>query len=411
MHVLILNQYALPAGSAGITRHGDLAAQLVRRGHQVTVIASNYDYLLRQPGKHVSQSEVTDDGVRFIWLETGSYSANDRNRVRSILQYTWKAAWAAARVRPRPDIVVASSPHPLAGLSGIAAAFARRLPWVFEVRDFWPSALLDLGAVQAGSLTHRALSLVERISYAASARVVVVPPRGHLRLEELGFDGSKAIHIPNGTGLTKPPGELPETLAAALRDLNGKFLIAYTGAIGVPQSFESAIQGMARLAKDGGRASDAVLLLIGSGVRRDALRQVVHHLKLQNVIFHGPVDKPAVAAVLARSDACLVQLGALDNFRYGLSPNKLFDYMGAGKPVLIAADYPTVVDEENAGIRFRPGDADAFADAVLRLMHTPEAERVAMGERGRALVRARYSVQAIADQYERLLEDVVGHRR
>ena len=164
-------------------------------------------------------------------------------------------------------------------------------------------------------------------------------------------------------------------------------------------------------ANDKGDAARVALLLIGDGVRRKHLMEYVHDLGIWNVLYHTPIEKTSLGTVLARSDACLIQLGPLDNFKYGLSPNKLFDYLGAGKPVLIAAEYPTIVDEAQAGIRFQPGDPDAFADAVLRLMRTPLAARRDMGERGRELVRTRYSIEAIADQYEQLLTAVVEERR
>ena len=409
MHVLFLNQYALPAGSAGITRHADIGAELVKRGHRVTIVASDYDYLHRRPGGRQRRSELMDDGVRFIWLQTGTYAGNDSSRVRSMARYTWKAFWAAIRLKPRPDVIVASSPHPLVGISGAVAAACLRIPWIFEARDFWPSALVDLGAIKRGGLTHRALLALERLCYRWSARVVVVPPRGHLRLEELGLDPGKARHVPNGTEPRQSPGILPDELQGMFGQLAGSFVITYTGALGVPQSFESALDGMAHLSQDEpGASANVALLLIGGGVRRTALMDHARELGLANVLFHGPVEKAAVAAALARSDACLVQLGRLDTFRYGLSPNKLFDYFGRGKPVLIAAEYPTVVDEARAGIRFQPGDPDAFADAVLQLMRTPEVEREAMGARGRKMVATRYSIPAIAEVYEGVLREVVA---
>jgi glycosyltransferase involved in cell wall biosynthesis len=115
--------------------------------------------------------------------------------------------------------------------------------------------------------------------------------------------------------------------------------------------------------------------------------------------------------LLRSADACLMQAGASDYFKYGLSPNKLFDYFAAGKPVLISSAYPTIVDEADAGIRFAPGDPAALADAIVRMMElTPEA-RERMGERGRQLVETRYSISRIADQYEDLLKQVREGRR
>jgi glycosyltransferase involved in cell wall biosynthesis len=412
MRVLILNQYALPAGSAGITRHGDIGAELVRRGHEVTVIASDFDYLRRQPAHREEQSEVTPDGVRFVWLRTGAYSGNDGGRVKSILRYTVRAAWSAMRLRPRPDVIIGSSPHPLAGLSAGVAARLLGVPWIYEARDIWPSALVELGALKRGGMTHRALELVERYSYRASARVVVVPPRGSLRLAELGFPEAKAIHIPNGADLSAIAGPLPPTLEKVLAGQRGRFVIAYTGAMGVPHDLESCLDGLALLAADDPEVANGLaLVLVGDGVRRAGLMQRARELNLANVHFHDAIDKAAVRTAIARADACLLQVGsAAVHTKFGLSPNKLFDYFAAGKPVLISSAHPTIVDEADAGFRFQPGDPQAFADVVKRLINTPAGERQAMGERGRELVRTEYTIKAVTDAYERLLFEVTGTR-
>jgi len=255
------------------------------------------------------------------------------------------------------------------------------------------------------------LELVERFAYATSARVVMVPPRGGMRVTELGIREEKVAYIPNAVDLSTPPGALPAGLEAILRDLHGKFVVAYTGALGVPNDLESALEGMACLQDgDGTLPQDVALLLIGGGVHLDALKKRAKDLKVANVFFHDPIEKTAVRTVLARSDAGLMQAAASDHFKYGFSANKLFDYFAAGKPVLISSVYPTIVEEAGAGVRFDPGDPAAWANAVANLTRMPPAERGAMGERGRELVRSRYSIRAITDTYERLLHEVIDSR-
>ena len=187
--------------------------------------------------------------------------------------------------------------------------------------------------------------------------------------------------------------------------MDDQFVIGYTGAIGMAHDLETALSGMAELS-----ATDAAatLLLVGDGVKRAALMQVASRQGLTNVHFHPAIDKGTVPALLHRCDACLMQAGNADYFKYGLSPNKLFDYFAAGKPVLIASAHPTVVEEAGAGIRFQPGDPGAFADAVRRLRSLSPEERREMGRRGQELARTTYSIQAIADRYEQVLREVVA---
>jgi glycosyltransferase involved in cell wall biosynthesis len=412
MHVLILNQYALPAGAAGITRHGDIGAELVRRGHDVTVIASDFDYLTRRP-RVDGERQSRHDGVQFMWLRTGAYTGNDRRRVRSMIRYATAAAWAAIRLNARPDVIVGSSPHLLAGASASVVARLLRRPWIFEVRDFWPSALVDLGAISRGGIVHRSLERVERRLYVDAAAVVTVPPNGSLRLAEFGIDPAKCVHIPNASAWNGPPtARAPTTVEEILDSLRGKFVVVYSGQLGVTHDLHTVLLGLDRLRSD--RPSDygsLAVLLIGDGVERDRVMRTAGEFALANVHFHSAIEKAAIPQVLSRADACLMHTGPSDYFKYGLSPNKLFDYFAAGKPVLISSAYPTVVDEADAGIRFAPGDPEALAAAIVRMMQLPPDERVRMGERGRELVRTRYSTSAIADQYEALLEEVISRQR
>ena len=411
LRVVILNQYALPAGSAGSTRHGDIGTELVRRGHDVTVIASHFSYLTRQSrGTDVPRSR--HDGVQFVWLRTGGYSENDSRRVRSMVRYSAVATWTATQVKLRPDVIIGSSPQLLAGVAASIAARLLLRPWILEVRDFWPSALVDLGAVAEGSKLHVGLEQIERRLYANADAVVTVPPNGHLRLEEMGIDAAKCVHIPNSVAWDSAAGEArhpPATLERIVADRQGRFILAYVGSIGVPHDFDTFMKGVA-IVMDKAHAvhRQLAIVLIGDGVERERIERLAQRLGLTNVCFHPPVEKAVVPWVLSRAHAGLMQAGPASYYKYGLSPNKLFDYFAAGMPVLISSQGPTVVDEANAGIRYRPGDPEAVADAVIRMVRTPADELAEMGERGRELARTKYSVAAVTDQYEDLLRAVVA---
>jgi glycosyltransferase involved in cell wall biosynthesis len=413
MRILILNQYALPAGEAGITRHGEIGAELVKRGHDVTVIASDFDYLTRMPTQRGGESGATShNGVKFIWAKTGSYVANDRRRVASMVRYGLSATRAGLGRRPGADIVVGSSPHLLAPLAASVVARLRKVPWVFEARDIWPSALVDMRAIARSGTTHRVLARLERYLYANADAVVSVPPQGSLRLEELGIDATKGTHIPNAAWtIATEPVPLPGTLDRVLREADGRFVLVYTGAVGVMQDFDNVLAAITQL-KQGHQEHyrRLLVLIVGGGVAARSTVRGAADLALDHLHVHPAVPKPAAQSLLRRADACLLSLAPADVFRYGLSPNKLFDYFAAAKPVLIASAYPTLVDDAKAGIRFMPGDPAALARAIVEMMNTPERERTAMGERGRRLVEMEYSIGPITDRYEALLEELVARK-
>ena len=414
MRVLILNQYALPAGEAGITRHGEIGAELVKRGHHVTVIASDFDYLTRRPTRRSTKGRTScHDGVNFIWTRTGSYVANDRRRLASMLRYGISATWTGFGQRPKPDIVVGSSPQPLAPLAASLVARLRRVPWIFEVRDFWPSALVDMRAISRNGTTHRLLERLERYLYGSADAVVSVPPRGSLRLKELGIDPAKNTHIPNAAWeIATEPEPLPDTLGRLLTEADDRFLLVYTGAIGVMQDFENVLAAISQLKQSHHEHYQRLtVVLVGGGVASESILRKAAERGLEHVHVHPAVAKPVARSLLLHADACLLSLAPADAFRYGLSPNKLFDYFAAGKPVLMAAAHPTLVDEAQAGIRFMPGDPVALTNAIVNMMDAPDAERAAMGARGRELVETEYSIGVITDRYETLLQDSVARRR
>lgn len=407
MRLLIVNQYGLPAGWPGITRHGDLGAALVGMGHEVTVLASRFNYLTRTnagPG-----GTTRHDGVEFHWLETGAYAANDRRRVRSMVQFTLRAIREGIRREARPDVVLASSPHLLAGLAGYVIARWHRVPFVFEVRDLWPSVLVDLGAVREGSIAHRALSLLERFCYGRADRIVTVPPHADRRVAKVGANPDKCLHVPNATTLdTVDPAPLPATLEAIFERIGESDILLYAGAQGVANGLDVLLSAMERIRETDRPTHDRLaVVLIGDGGEHDRLVQEASERGLRNVHFHPPVDKAVVPTALERADFLLVSVADSSVYEYGMSPNKLFDYLWSGRPVLLSsrlADTP--VAEADAGRSFVPGSADSLADRLRELVATPRAERRAMGERGHRLVEQRYTIAATAASLDALLRDV-----
>lgn len=407
MNVLILNQYGLPRGARGITRHGDLGSVLAERGHRVTVLASRFNYLTRieEPLAERQRATASYSGVRFRWIRTGSYFANGGRRIMSMAAYSILAVLAGVVTRPRPSVVVASSPHLFAGLAGAAIASLRRVPFVLEVRDFWPSVLVDLGAIARGGYLHRLLALLERWLYRRASLIIFVPPGGSRRLEELRLSRTRWVHIPNATDLHDGPrGPAPDSLSGLLRSLRPRRILLYAGAHGVANDLETVIRGLSVLREHWPEAyADVAFVSIGDGTQREALRSLAEAEHHQNVHFHPPVDKAALPGVFAMADVMLVSVAPASTQGYGLSPNKLFAYMAAAKPVLISSEMPTVADSSGAGRRYRPGDAGSFAHTLRELLEQDPNELAAMGSRGQSAIERTYSLAKVGAAFEREL--------
>lgn len=410
VRLLILNQYALPRGAPGITRHGDLGAALAASGHDITIVASRFNYLTRRadgPARDSSGPSRTEvhSGVTFKWLNTGSYRRNDRSRIRSMLAYTAQAVIVGITQRERPDIVLASSPHLLTGVAGSVIAWRYRVPLVFEVRDLWPSILVDLGAISRGGIVHRALERLERWLYRRARLVIFVPPDGSRRLSDLGLARDKAVHVPNGTEVT-PHVDLPvpASLHEILRAVAGRFVLMYAGAHGVANDLGTVVRALDDLRRTSNSLYERVaVVLIGDGSEKVLLERQIEEAGHRSIYLHPPIAKGLVSTALRHADALLVSVAPGIAHSYGLSPNKLFDYMAAGRPVLTSSHVPTIADQSGAGLRYEPGDPRDLARSIAVLVELSAAERAAMGARGRRTVERDYSVRAVAAKLERHL--------
>jgi glycosyltransferase involved in cell wall biosynthesis len=311
---------------------------------------------------------------------------------------------------PRPDVVLASSPHLFAGLAGIAIARRHRVPLLFEVRDLWPSVLVDLGAVRENSLTHRALVWIERLCYSQAERIITVPPHADRRVAEVGGDPGKCIHLPNATTMNQvEAAPLPGSLHEVFERIGERDVLLYAGAQGVANGLETLLEAVERIrARDRQTYDRLAVLLVGGGGEHDRLVAMAEARELTNVHFHPPVDKAAIPSALERADFFLVSVADSSVYEYGMSPNKLFDYLWAARPVLLSSRLTdTPVNEAAAGRCFTPGSVDSLATELRALVATTRAERRAMGERGRRLVEDRYTITATAAQLDALLRDVV----
>lgn len=406
MKIWILNHYAsLPDRPAG-TRHFDFGRVLAGQGHDVTIFASSFSHhSLREerlaPGRWLRSQRV--DGVRFVWLRTVPYDRNGPRRVLNILSYTAGVLLAQWRFA-RPDVVVGSSVHPGAAVAGYLIARARRVPFVFEVRDLWPQALIDMGVLPGRSLAARLLRLLERFLYRRARVVISLLPRAAGYITRAGIPAEKIIYIPNGfapappgAGVPSPP--LPAVLAGIEKRRQAGCLVAgYTGAHGLANGLPSLLEAARRLRDR--EVGDIALVFVGEGPAKPECERLASGHGLTNVDFYPPVAKREVPAVLRTLDVTLFPLRDESVARYGLSSNKLFDYLASGRPVLSCCGVPdNPVQLSGGGLCVPAESPGAVADALLAFAAMGEPGRRQMGEKGRRWVQQEHSVTGLAGRF------------
>lgn len=405
--IWILNHYAITPDMAGGTRHFDLGKELVKRGYEVVIFASGFDHSSKKhikvsPKERLRVEEL--EGVRFVWLNTFPYYGNDWRRVANMVSYGLRVLGVARRFK-KPDVVIGSSMHPFAALTGWWLARRYKARFIFEVRDLWPQTAIDMGAMKATGLSARLLYAWEKFMCERAEKVIVLMPKARQYIESRGIDPGKIYWIPNGVDLERyrnlAPLDPSTEAARVLEQHKDKFKVVYAGAHGPANGLDVVIEAAAVLVK---RAAAVHFVLIGDGPEKQALREKARQLGCTNITFLEPVPKTSMPAVLQQADLLLQCIRPIEVLKYGGSPNKVNDYLASGRPIIMSvATANDVVTEVQAGLTVPPGDAEALADGILQLLHMSNDERERLGANGRAYVEKYHSMSMLGETLAQLL--------
>lgn len=406
-HVWILNHYAQEPSGAGGTRHYSLAKHLLAHGWKASVIAASVELNTgHQRLLNNERQRITDfDGVTFLWVRTPQYEGNGVGRMKNMLVYTFRVLMpSVTRDLDRPDVIVGSSVHPFAAWSGVILARRFGVPFVFEVRDLWPQTLVDMGRLRADGLATKALRWLEKWLYQRADRIVVLLPKAADYILPLGVAANKIVWIPNGVELAGYP-EPPQPPV-----LDG-FTLMYFGAHGQANGLDCILKAMAELKKMPAMAH-VRLRMIGDGPLKPYLLQLARDLNLDNVDFGAPVPKQQIPALAAEADGFVFNLIDAPVFKFGISSNKLFDFLASARPIVFCCDASNnPVEEAGAGITVLPGDPVALAKAIASLVALPADQRAAMGRAGRAYVEKNHDFRILTAKLAVTLSDLVAERR
>jgi glycosyltransferase involved in cell wall biosynthesis len=415
--VWIVNHYAGPPDRAAGTRHFSLARELVRRHADVTIFASGFGHNSRRRnrirGHRAARSQVFD-GVRFVWLRTFPYRGNTWRRTVNMASFAVMVVLAQINL-PAPDVVVGSTVHPFAALAGWLVARLRGARFIYEVRDLWPQTLIDLGALAPSSLGARLLAGIEAFLVRRAEVVITLLPGISAYLDGRGLPSKHVRYLPNGVdfaeadqaaGKTEATAE-PNDMASLLDDLEGRraageVIFAYTGAHGRVNRLDVVLRAL----EIANRGSEMMihLLMVGDGPEKPALERLAADLRLSNVQFVDAVPKARLPTLLAAVDVGVVHATATPVYRYGISFNKVFDYMAARKPIAFACStYADPVARAGAGVTVAPDDPDALAGAFLSLAEASPEERRRLGEAGRSFVEREHDFARIGAVFAELV--------
>lgn len=400
------------AGGPGVGRY-DRPYHLCRHWGEM-----GYDSVILTPSEHHLLDTPRAPGVERIagvtyeFIRSPAYRGNGVGRLLNMAAFTAqlvRQGKALATRHGRPSMIIASSPHPYAYLAAerLARQFACRS--VFEVRDLWPLSLVELAGVSPSHPLVRATDWLERRAYRTAGAVVSLLPCTREHMFARGLTADRWHYIPNGveTGATRSdPVETGALGCARKWRAEGRAVVVYAGALGRPNHVESLVRAMA-MQRDAD--TDTRAIIVGRGELETELAALVSQLRLQDRVAMFPqIPKSAVLTLLAEVDAGFISLRPEPLFRFGVSPNKLFDYMLAGLPVVFAVSAGNdPVAEAGSGYSVNPGQPEEISAALTALAKMAPALRREMGQRGRQWVEQRHGYASLARDYLALAGAVV----
>ncbi|MEZ0537914.1 glycosyltransferase family 4 protein [Caldicellulosiruptoraceae bacterium PP1] len=405
--IWIMNHYAIPPRIGGITRHFDFAEELAKRGYDVTIFASSFDHKTREETleKGLKYKEEKISNVKFVWIKTTPYKKNDLKRVLNIISFS-KNLYFVAKKFENPDTIIASSFHPLTCIVGYLLAKKKNARYIAEIRDIWPQSAIDMGAISENGIIAKTLRLIEDFIYKRAKKIIVLFPKAVDYIISRGYPKDKAIYIPNGTSIERfdqiiKNGKSPD-VESILKEHVGYFKALYLGALGRANAMETIVEAAKYVQDIVGEKIH--FLIVGDGPEKEKLEKMANELNLKNIYFYQPIKKYDVPLLLNGVDVALISMHNLAVYKYGISLNKLFDYLCSQKPIVFAADVINdIVKEANAGITTKPGDAKQFADAIIKIYNMSDEKRKELGQNGRDYIEKHHDIKVLADRLESIL--------
>ncbi len=402
---MLINHYAGSPVRGMEFRPWLMARAWQKLGHKVVIVAADFTHL-RQQNFQVERdfSEVDVDGVPYVILKTPHYHGNNLGRGINILTFCLKLSAHARKMAHvyRPDAVIASSTYPsdIYSAAKIARKAGARL--YFELHDLWPLTPMVMGNLPWWNPLIMLLQHGENTAFSRAHKIISILPNADRYIRERGYDSSKFVYIPNGVIASEREEktvDLPQikTLQALRKD--GWFLVGYTGNHSVANALDFFIDAATLMENQ-----KVKFVLVGGGNHKEALMERAK--KTKNVLFLHSVPKTAMNTLLAELDVAYMGLAKSRLFDYGVSPNKLFDYMLAACPVIYAVESSNnPVKEAGCGITVPVGQPEAIAEAVDHLMEMAEADRYEMGRKGLAYVLKNHDYPTLAKKFADALKN------
>ncbi|MEZ5082130.1 MAG: glycosyltransferase family 4 protein [Bacteroidales bacterium] len=400
MNILLINHYAGSPKLGMEFRPYYLSREWQKAGHDVTILAASFSHVRTiQPRVSRSFSEEFIDGIRYVWIKTPAYSGNGVKRMLNMMSFVftvWKKANYISK-KYKPQVVIASSTYPLDNYPARRIAKVSRAKHVYEVHDLWPLSPMELGGYSPKHPFIFIMQKGENYAYKYADHVVSMLPKTREHMMDHGMASEKFNYIPNGINIEEWENqeEIPSEHLKLLQVLQKekKQIVAYVGGHAISNALDVFIDSIKLLQNE-----NIAFVLVGSGAEKNKLVEKARDLGLKNIYFLPPVPKNSIPQLLSFMDILYIGWKKQPLYRFGISPNKLMDYMMSAKPVIhsVAAGND-IVKESGCGISVEPENPEEIARAINLILKLSETERLVMGKKGKEFVIKNHNYKTLAN--------------
>lgn len=402
MNILIINHYA------GSPKHGMeyrpfyLAREWVKTGHLVRIIASSESHLHQKKPYMTSTATLEEiNGIEYIWLKTPAYQGNGLRRVINMLCFLKRLFSEKKEILNNfePHVIIASSPHPFIFRGAQHIARQTKAKLIYEVRDLWPLSLIEILGM---SPYHPLIALMqheENHAYKKAFKVASLLPKAFNYMSKHGLSSGQFMQTPNGIVADEwnDSTPLPDEYLRLINAFKIRFtyLVGYAGTHGKPNALSFLINAAKRVEK-----YNIGFVLIGNGPEKENLITLANKLQINNILFLDATNKVMIPSFLSKMNALYIGWEHQPLYRFGISANKLFEYMISGKPIIHsvkAGNDP--VEEAGCGISCLPEDSKSIANAIIKLSTLSVKEHKILGEKGKQFVVNHHDYSILAKNY------------
>ena len=401
--IWFINDYAGSSHHGMEFRNYYFAKEFVKQGHEVYIVTASYMHLFKKLPEVTSNYTFEKiDGINYIWVKVPNYGeSTNKKRVLKWFIFTAKLLFLPLKKMQRPDVVIASPMAPFLALPVYRLAKKFNAKFFYEVKDIWPLSIVELGNISPTNPLIKLMSWCEKFGVTKADTIVSSLQNydAHLK-NDLNID-KPFTWINNGISLDEMQeiADLPQEITEKIP--NDKFIVGYTGTIGIANALDYFLES-AKLLQN---YEDILFVIVGDGKEKKNL--IKKYAILKNVLFIDPIKKQQVQSMLKKFDACYIGLKKENLFKYGVSPNKLFDYMYSGKPIVYAINSgkANIVDIAKCGVSVEAESSESISKGILSLYNNSQEERKILGQNAKEYVLEHFTYEKLANKFIKEFED------